>query len=47
MISQSDIQEIKKEPLIVGAVHENYIISKYQKKLRTGKLDKEIEEKNN
>jgi hypothetical protein len=40
-------REIKDEPLLVGAVHENYVISKYQKKLRTGKLEKEIEHKNN
>jgi hypothetical protein len=40
-------REIKDEPLLVGAVHENYVISKYQKKLRTGKLEKEIEHNNN
>lgn len=39
-------RENKDEPLLVGAVHENYVISKYQKKLRTGKLEKEIEQKN-
>jgi len=40
-------REIKDEPLLVGAVHENYVISKYQKKLRTGKLEREIEHNNN
>ncbi len=40
-------RETKDEPLLVGAVHENYVISKYQKKLRTGKLEKEIEQNYN
>lgn len=31
---------LEKDPMLIGAVHPNFIISKYQKMKKMGKLDK-------